>query len=72
MKDVKILPSLLKGEIKIPPSKSLCHRAIIAAALSQGQSIINNVVLSEDILATIEGVRALGALVNLQPRSSLL
>lgn len=64
MKDVKILPSFLKGDIKIPPSKSLCHRAIIAAALSQGQSIINNVVLSEDILATIGGVRALGALVT--------
>jgi 3-phosphoshikimate 1-carboxyvinyltransferase len=64
MKDVKILPSFLKGEIKIPPSKSLCHRAIIAAALSQGQSMINNVVLSEDILATIEGVRALGAFVT--------
>ena len=61
MRDVKILPSFLKGDIKVPPSKSLCHRAIIAAALSQGQSIIHNVVLSEDILATIEGVRALGA-----------
>ena len=64
MRDVKILPSFLKGAIKIPPSKSLCHRAIIAAALSQGQSIINNVVLSEDILATINGVRAFGALVT--------
>ncbi|HUV85440.1 MAG TPA: hypothetical protein VMV86_07010, partial [Methanosarcinales archaeon] len=65
MKDVKILPSFLKGDVKIPPSKSLCHRAIIAAALSQGQSTINNVVLSEDILATIGGVRALGALVTI-------
>lgn len=65
MKDVKILPSFLKGDVKIPPSKSLCHRAIIAAALSQGQSTINNVVLSEDILATIGGVRALGASVTI-------
>jgi 3-phosphoshikimate 1-carboxyvinyltransferase len=65
MKDIKILPGLLKGDIKIPPSKSLCHRAIIAAALAQGQSIISNVVLSEDILATIGGVRALGAIVTI-------
>jgi 3-phosphoshikimate 1-carboxyvinyltransferase len=65
MKDVKILPSFLQGEIKIPASKSLCHRAIIAAALSQGQSTIHNVVLSEDIIATIDGVRALGAKVTI-------
>ncbi|MDF2590607.1 MAG: aroA [Clostridia bacterium] len=65
MKDIKILPGLLKGDIKIPPSKSLCHRAIIAAALAHGQSIISNVVLSEDILATIGGVRALGAIVTI-------
>lgn len=64
MKEVKILPSPLSGAIKIPPSKSLCHRAIIAAALCPGQSTICNVILSEDILATIEGVRALGALVT--------
>jgi 3-phosphoshikimate 1-carboxyvinyltransferase len=65
MKEVKILPSFLKGELKIPASKSLCHRAIIAAALSQGQSTINNIVLSEDILATIDGVRALGTIVTI-------
>lgn len=64
MKDVKIYPSLLKGDITIPPSKSICHRAIIAAAFSLGQSTINNVILSDDILATIAGVRALGALVT--------
>ena len=61
MKDIEIFPELLKGDIKLPSSKSLCHRAIIAAALAQGQSFIDNVVLSEDILATINGVQALGA-----------
>ena len=61
MNDIKITPNSLNGEVKIPPSKSLCHRAIIAAALAKGQSIINNVELSEDILATINGVQALGA-----------
>ncbi|HYE09695.1 MAG TPA: 3-phosphoshikimate 1-carboxyvinyltransferase [Patescibacteria group bacterium] len=66
MKDVKIFPGFLKGEVKVPPSKSLCHRAIIAASLAQGQSVVDNVVLSEDILATIQGVQALGAEVIFQ------
>lgn len=66
MRTAKVFPNFLVGEINPPPSKSLCHRAIIAAALAQGQSIIDNVTISEDILATIKGVQALGAVVNFQ------
>lgn len=65
MKSVNIIPSPLQGSITIPSSKSLCHRAIIAAAMAKGTSNINNVVLSEDILATIEAVKALGAEVKI-------
>jgi 3-phosphoshikimate 1-carboxyvinyltransferase len=72
MKDVKIFPGLLKGKVKVPPSKSLCHRAIIAAALAQGQSVVDNVVLSEDILATIQGVQSLGAEVIFQQNKLII
>jgi len=65
MKSVQITPSFLRGEIIPPPSKSLCHRAVIAAALAEGQSTIENFALSEDIIATIEGVQALGAAANM-------
>lgn len=44
-----------------PPSKSAAHRAILCAALSNGVSHIQNVAYSQDILATIDVVRALGA-----------
>lgn len=64
MKKVEIIPKALKGEVTIPPSKSLCHRAIIAASLAEGQSILRNISLSEDITATLEGVQALGAKVS--------
>lgn len=64
MKAVKITPTLLKGEINIPPSKSLSHRAVIAAALAEGQSVINNIAISEDISATLEGIQALGAYIK--------
>lgn len=59
--NVTITPSKLKGEVIIPPSKSLSHRAIIAAALAEGKSKISNIIYSEDILATIDAMRALGS-----------
>ena len=33
-------PSFVKGEIKAPPSKSMTQRAIAAAILADGQSLI--------------------------------
>lgn len=58
---IKLLPSLLKGSIKIPSSKSLSHRALICASLSKGKSTISNVIFSEDILSTIDALKQLGA-----------
>lgn len=72
MREVKIVPTPLKGVIDIPASKSLCHRAIIAAAMAKGTSIINNIVLSEDILATINAVQILGAKVTLYPDKAII
>ncbi len=61
MDDVVITPKMLRGSVVIPPSKSVAHRAIIAAALSGGECIIDNLTMSDDILATLEGMRALGS-----------
>ncbi|QEK11767.1 3-phosphoshikimate 1-carboxyvinyltransferase [Crassaminicella thermophila] len=60
MKSVKIIPSSLKGEVRIPPSKSMSHRAIIAAGLSNGISNIDNITFSDDIIATLEGMKSFG------------
>ncbi len=57
---VKILPAVLNGKVNIPPSKSYAHRAIICASLAKGTTVINNVVLSKDILATISVMEKLG------------
>ena len=59
--NVIIHPKKLKGDVLIPPSKSLSHRAIIAACLAKGTSIISNVSYSKDINATIGAMEALGA-----------
>ena len=45
----------------IPPSKSDMHRAIISASLSKGKSVIKNVIKSQDIDATINAFKTLGA-----------
>ena len=60
MKEVTIIPKRLGGSLKIPPSKSMAHRAIICAGLSKGNSIIENIEYSDDIIATINAMRALG------------
>lgn len=57
---VRIEPSIAKGEIIVPPSKSYTHRLLIAGALSRKESTISNVVLSEDVKATIKCLEAIG------------
>lgn len=64
MGNLRIGNSKLKGEVKIPPSKSMAHRAIICASLGNGVSRINNIDYSDDMIATIEGMKALGAKIN--------
>ena len=59
--NVTITPNKLSGDVIIPPSKSLSHRAIIAASLANGKSVISNVLYSKDIIATINAMRACGA-----------
>ena len=53
-------PSRLFGTLYAPPSKSLTHRFLIGAALSGEKCTWTNVDYSEDILATIDCLRALG------------
>ena len=58
---VKISPSRLCGEISAPPSKSYAHRLMICAALAEGESTIHGISESEDMLATLDCIAALGA-----------
>jgi len=51
----------LNGEIEVPGDKSISHRAVLLSMLSEGQTIIENFLSSEDINRTIEVSRYLGA-----------
>lgn len=59
--NLKLTPTKLKGSITPPPSKSQAHRLMIAAALAEGQSVISNVAFSQDIEATLNCMKSLGA-----------
>lgn len=61
MKTLTLLPSPLSGELSVPPSKSFAHRALLAAALSHGQSQIHNLEMSADITATMSALICMGA-----------
>jgi len=54
-------PCKLHGSIDAPPSKSMAHRYLIGAALSKETCQISGVDYSEDILASIDCLKALGA-----------
>lgn len=58
---VEIKPSALRGEVVAPPSKSMAHRMLICAGLSEGTSRIKGISDSEDMLATLDVLEGLGA-----------
>ena len=60
MQHIKIIPSTLQGTIHIPPSKSLSHRAVIAAGLADGLSRIENLLHSDDIAVTCKAMESFG------------
>lgn len=51
---------LLKGVIIPPSDKSISHRAVILCSLSNNISYIKNILLSEDIKATLSWAKSIG------------
>jgi 3-phosphoshikimate 1-carboxyvinyltransferase len=64
---VRIEPaSSLRGDIAVPGDKSISHRALLLAAVAEGESAIDGFGVSKDTLSTAAVVRALGAEVELE------
>ncbi len=57
-------PSYVSGQVKAPPSKSMTQRAIAAAMLADGQSLILNPSYCDDSLAAMSIAVSLGARVE--------
>ncbi len=58
---LKIEKGIARGRVVAPPSKSISHRLLIAAALAQGVSTVRNISDCEDVLATVDCLNAMGA-----------
>lgn len=63
---IEIKPSIAKGVIAAPPSKSFAHRFLICGALSHAQSKVHGISESDDMKATIGCLSSLGANVQRQ------
>ena len=59
--NVTVLPGYASGTVTAPPSKSMAHRLLISAALAKGESVIHGIEGSDDVKATVDCLRALGA-----------
>lgn len=58
--------SVLRGKIDAPPSKSMAHRYLIGAALSGERCTLSGIDYSEDILASMDCIKALGANITIE------
>ena len=59
--DLTVFPFKPSGSVTVPPSKSFAHRAIFAALLCRGKSVLKNVDLSDDVMSTLNVVEKLGS-----------
>jgi 3-phosphoshikimate 1-carboxyvinyltransferase len=58
----------VRGEVVVPGDKSISHRALMLGAIARGRSRVSGFLASEDCLATLGALRALG--VNIRQSSA--
>ena len=57
----------VRAEITVPGSKSITNRALVLAALADGETILNGALWSEDTQIMVECLQDLGFMVNVAP-----
>ena len=61
-----IYPGRAAGTAAAPPSKSCAHRMLLCGALAEGESVIEGIAPSQDMLATVDCIRAMGGACRLE------
>lgn len=61
----------MNGDLALPGDKSISHRVVIMAGLASGKSTIKNLLIAEDVLATIRILQQLGVKMSHRPESIL-
>ena len=62
-----VRPSVIRGTVKAPPSKSYTHRALVAGFLTERPYRVKGPLVSDDTNATARALEALGTQVERQP-----
>jgi 3-phosphoshikimate 1-carboxyvinyltransferase len=66
MEQLTLAPiSTVKGEVNVPGSKSLSNRALLLAALSKGETLLTNLLDSDDIRHMLVALEQLGVIYHL-------
>lgn len=68
----KVEKSKITGQVICPPNKSYTHRAIFLASLAGNNSMVKNVLLSADTIATIEACKKFGADIEVKDSSIIV
>ncbi|MGE5404596.1 MAG: 3-phosphoshikimate 1-carboxyvinyltransferase, partial [Candidatus Saccharibacteria bacterium] len=50
----------LRGEVIVPPDKSISHRALMLGAIANGRSTVRNLLRGADVLSTLSCLQGLG------------
>ncbi len=62
----------VRGELPLPGDKSVSHRAVMFSAMAEGKSTIENCLLSDDVLSTINICKELGATVEIEANKTII
>jgi len=65
--DIVPLDQLVRAEVTVPGSKSITNRALILAALGEGETTLQGALWSEDTQVMVECLQELGFMVNVKP-----
>lgn len=62
----------LRGEVRVDGDKSISHRAIMFGAIADGVTRVQNLLLGEDVMATVAAFRAMGVEIRQDGREFLI
>ena len=62
----------LRGEISAPGDKSISHRCVILSSIAIGESRIEGLLGSTDVICTIEAMKSLGANISLNSNTCII
>jgi 3-phosphoshikimate 1-carboxyvinyltransferase len=65
--EITPLSKPVRAEITVPGSKSITNRALILAALAEGETTLEGALWSEDTQVMVECLQELGFMINVQP-----